>query len=107
MSTLRLSTGYAILGILATMISQGAVITVGVSGEDYTTIQAALNTAVAGDTIQVSDGIYIENISPPTGGSATNPITLISSNPLGSTIRRASNLENAVTIDVPDRKSVV
>jgi cysteine-rich repeat protein/parallel beta-helix repeat protein len=40
------------------------------------TIQAALNQAVAGDTISVNTGTYSEKITFPSGGTPGNPITL-------------------------------
>jgi hypothetical protein len=50
-------------------------ITVGKSGADFTTIEAALAVAVAGDTILVSPGVYVEN----------NPLTLVANVSLVST----------------------
>lgn len=42
----------------------------------YPTIQAAVDAAVAGDTIEVSTGVYNEYVSFPSSGTAGNPITL-------------------------------
>lgn len=52
-----------VLGATATQAS-AAVLTVGVKGgENYTSIQEAVNNSQNGDTIVVSPGIYIENVN--------------------------------------------
>lgn len=52
-----------VLGATATQVS-AAVLTVGVKGgENYTSIQEAVNNSQNGDTIVVSPGIYIENVN--------------------------------------------
>ena len=43
---------------------------------DHLTIQAAVNAATPGDTIEVSTGVYNERVSFPASGSAGNPIVL-------------------------------
>ena len=63
-----------------------AIITVGATGADYTTIQAAIGAATAGDTIQIAAGIYREQI------------TVIGKT--GLTIEAAAGA--AVTIEMPD-----
>ena len=42
----------------------------------YPTIQAAVNAAGPGDTVEVSTGVYNEMVSFPASGTAGNPITL-------------------------------
>ncbi|MFN2427662.1 MAG: choice-of-anchor Q domain-containing protein [Candidatus Binatia bacterium] len=42
----------------------------------YATIQAAVNAAMPGDTVEVSTGTYAEFVSFPNSGTAGNPITL-------------------------------
>lgn len=42
----------------------------------YTTIQAALNSALAGDTVLVHPGTYRERVSFVSGGNATQPVIL-------------------------------
>lgn len=49
--------------LLFPAIGLAATITVGASGRDYTTIQAAINAATAGDTINVDAGTYHETLS--------------------------------------------
>jgi hypothetical protein len=66
---------FAAMFFLATTV-RAATITVAPSGGDYTTIQAALNAAQAGDTVLVGAGTYTEHVSFPRSGSAGNYITL-------------------------------
>ena len=47
-----------------------AVLTVAPSGGDYTSVQAALDAAVAGDTVRVRQGVYFEKIVFPRSGDA-------------------------------------
>jgi hypothetical protein len=47
-------------------------ITVAKAGGDYTTIQAALNSAGPGDTITVRAGVYYEKLTIPTSGNAAS-----------------------------------
>jgi parallel beta-helix repeat protein len=50
--------------LVGTCVCSAAVVTVDDSGSaDYTTIQAAVDGAISGDTIQVSPGTYNENIN--------------------------------------------
>ncbi len=54
-------------------IANGAIINV---PNDHATIQAALNVAVAGDTVEVETGVYNEKLTFPASGSAGSPIVL-------------------------------
>src|SRR5262245_27087344 len=63
----------ALLLVLASpVLALAGLLTVAPSGGDYTTIQAALDVAVAGDTIRVHQGAtpYFEKIVFPRSGSA-------------------------------------
>ncbi len=55
------SAALAALSLGLTLSASGATITVGPSGCDYTTIQAAITAATAGDTINVAAGTYVES----------------------------------------------
>ena len=92
-----------ILGTVVLMVlmafagsANAATITVGNSGEDYTTIQAALDAASDGDTIEVAAGTYTNDIwnsslGTPAGYRITKSITLLGAqacvDPAGSTDR--------------------
>jgi len=67
-----------------------ATITVCSSGCDYTTIQAAVNAASAGDTIIVGDGMYNENVD------VDKRLTIRSENGSASTIVKAADLNDHV-----------
>jgi cysteine-rich repeat protein len=64
----------AVLLMLAAANSAAAAV-LAVPG-DYATIQAAVNAAGPGDTVEVSTGVYHEFVSFPVSGTAGNPITL-------------------------------
>ena len=62
---IRILTGVLLLFFLLLTINVGAaVITVGPSGCNYTTIQGAINNASAGDTILVQSGTCLLYTSP-------------------------------------------
>src|SRR6185369_17962978 len=63
---------------LVPRLAAATVYTVAASGGDFTVIQDALDTAVAGDTILVHEklGPYFERLQFPRSGSAGNFITL-------------------------------
>lgn len=69
----------AIIAVLAIVISAGATDWMNLFGfnstirvpRDYPTIQAAINAAEAGETIQVDPGVYFENLT------LTKPVTLV------------------------------
>ena len=54
------------------------------TGNTYSTIQAAIDDAVAGNVIQVGDGVFNENVN------INKPVTLISENGAGSTTIQGS-----------------
>jgi len=60
---------------------------VGCGAGSFPTIQAAVNAAAAGDTIQVCNGVYPEQVAITTGN-----LTLESQNPLGATIKAPPTL---------------
>ena len=53
--------------LLGTGLAGAATLNVG-QGQQYTTIQSAIDAAVAGDVISVSEGTYYENVYVRTGG---------------------------------------
>lgn len=57
-------------------------------GGDYTTIQDAVNNAVAGDTIIVNNGTYNESVNLST---AAGDLIIKSANPLGATVNGGGN----------------
>ena len=60
---IRISIGVILLFcLLLTINVWGAVITVGPSGCNYTTIQGAINNASTGDTIEVMSATYPESL---------------------------------------------
>ncbi len=70
----------AVIGLWAIVVSgafvsslQAAVINV---PNDHSTIQAALNAAVAGDTVEVETGVYNERVTFPASGTPGSPIVL-------------------------------
>jgi len=50
------------------------------TGKEYTTIQSAVNAAVAGDEIIVYDGTYSEDVNVDVSGTSANKITIHSEN---------------------------
>jgi hypothetical protein len=63
------------------------VLCVAKSGGEYSTLQAAINAAKAGDTVQVADGSYGESISIAKSGTAASPITVSAQNKRGATVK--------------------
>jgi pectin methylesterase-like acyl-CoA thioesterase len=59
-----------------TPAATGATIVVAKSGAAYSTIQAGLNAAKPGDTVDVQAGTYNERVTFPNSGTAGNYITL-------------------------------
>ncbi len=82
--------GVTLLGSVKTV--QAATYTVGNSGATYSTIQACLNAAQAGDTCLVTDGTYSGTITFPRSGTNGNPITLQAQNPRGATITSGNDM---------------
>jgi hypothetical protein len=75
----RAATALAVLALLLARIAPAAEYVVAASGGDFTIIQAALDVAVAGDTVRVREKAtpYFEKIVFPRSGDATaGPITL-------------------------------
>jgi parallel beta-helix repeat protein len=58
-----------------TVSTQGNDSNPGTAQSPWRTIQKAANTAVAGDTVQVQAGTYVERVTFPNSGTASNPIT--------------------------------
>ncbi|MBL9181728.1 MAG: hypothetical protein JNN17_06280, partial [Verrucomicrobiaceae bacterium] len=92
------------LGACLTGSSHAAVLTVGATGADHTSIQAAVAAATTGDTIQVLPGTYTENVTinkdltlQSTGGRAVTTISGVSGlGALGTVL--VTNNTTAVTI---------
>src|SRR3990172_3394319 len=82
--------------------SNAATLEVGV-GRTYSTIQAAVNAAVAGDTVLVYPGTYNESVSIPDGkqGTATSPIVIKAQYPA------RQPLDGGAWADTADKRSVV
>lgn len=56
--------------------AHAAVFTVAPSGGDFTQVQAALDIAQPGDTVQVRTGVYAEKVTLPRSGTPGTPIVL-------------------------------
>lgn len=69
----QLCAAAALLAVTLPALAQAAILNV---PNDHSTIQAALNAAVAGDTVEVETGVYNEKVTFPTPGSAGLPIIL-------------------------------
>ena len=69
-------------------------ITVGASGSDYTTIQAAVNASSAGDIIMVNNGTYNESVDL---SLAAGNLTIRATNNLGATVNGGVNPAFAVS----------
>src|SRR3990167_10067719 len=82
--------------------SNAATLEVGV-GRAYSTIQAAVNAAQAGDTVLVYPGTYNESVSIPDGkqGTATSPIIIKAQYPA------RKPLDSSAWADTSDKRSVV
>jgi hypothetical protein len=92
-----------VLCLFTTDRSQAATLTVCASGCNHTTIQAAINAAVAGDTISIGAGTYLENLTIAkniTLQGASAATTIIDGNNLGRVITINSGVVviNDVTI---------
>lgn len=97
------------LMLLAFARTDAAVLTVGGGGEGFTTIQAAVTAAEAGDVIRVSPGNYTENITiskdltlESTGGRSVTTITGISGVGASASVRVTSG-RTAFTLGGEDR----
>jgi cysteine-rich repeat protein len=62
--------------LLAAGSARATTYTVAPSGGDFTHVQAALDVAQAGDTVQVRTGVYAEKVTLPRSGTSGNPIVL-------------------------------
>ena len=95
---IRILTGVLLLFFLLLTINVGAaVITVGPSGCNYTTIQGAINNASTGDTILVQSGTYHEVID------INRSVSLIGSDSSGAYPHVGKyQMPVAVTISAPD-----
>ena len=80
MKRLPLTIILALLPVMAhsatyTVSPQGSDNNPGTAQSPWRTIQKAANTAIAGDTVLVQAGTYVERVTFPKSGSASNPIT--------------------------------
>ena len=81
---------YIVYAISPTMLIATEIYVDDSGGSDYTTIQAAVTAATAGDTIIVKDGTYTENID------VTKQLVIQSENGYSSTVVKASNTSDHV-----------
>jgi parallel beta-helix repeat protein len=58
-----LKIGWILALVLVTGLAESAIITVGPNGCDYSSIQKAVNAASPGDTIEINNGTYYENVN--------------------------------------------
>ena len=84
-----------LIGLFAISITANSQTVINVPS-DYSTIQAALNNAIEGDTVLVQPGTYYENIIWP----ETNGIKLISSGDSSNTIIDGGGLSSAIYINL-------
>jgi cysteine-rich repeat protein/parallel beta-helix repeat protein len=66
----------ALVAVVLSTPAAAAIITVAPSGGDFTSVQAALDVAQAGDTVQVRAGVYAEKVAFPRSGAPGAPIVL-------------------------------
>ena len=95
---------YKVIIALLLMASQVSAATLEVgAGYPYTTIQVAVNAAVAGDTVLVYPGTYNESVLIPDGkqGTATSPIVIKALYPA------RKPLNSGAWADTTDKRSVV
>lgn len=83
--------------------STGNTLVVAKSGGDYSTIQAALNAAMPGDTVAVRAGVYNESLSFPRSGSSSGGYITLSGDP-GAIIDGTG--AGAVGVDISSRSYV-
>lgn len=89
--TLLLFGMFILLGLQVHQV-KATVITVGLTGSDYTTIQAAINAAQSGDVISVKAGTYNEQVI------ANKTVSIIGENRASTIINEPSEIGDVVII---------
>src|SRR5438552_2871259 len=89
-----------ILLFLVSVMTQATTYSVCSSGCNFTTIQGAANTAVAGDTVIVHDGTYSEDVYLGHSGTSSSRITFKSQNKWGAVVSSSGGSQSNLVVDI-------